>query len=154
MPMDSASLDVPAAPATALAPAPAGPNDALRWKVFLLAFCLICGGLRVWAFAYIDRSVVAEAAGGMGAEFKWKFKGLLWMKEVVSVEPDSDLARQGVRPGDRISYDVPADIWRFKGHRRADCGKDRVARPIALPDRADGPRPRPRHAYCRGGLAG
>ncbi|MDC8771461.1 ATP-binding protein [Roseateles albus] len=115
MPMDSASLDVPAAPATALAPAPAGPNDALRWKVLLLAFCLICGGLRLWALAYIDRSVVAEAAGGMGAEFNWKFKGLLWMNEVVSVEPDSDLARQGVRPGDRISYDLPADTWRYKG---------------------------------------
>ena len=90
-------------------------GSAQRWKWILLALCLACGGLRLWAMAYLDRSVVAEAAGGMGAEFKWKFKGLLWMKEVVSVQPDSDLARQGVRPGDRISYDVPADIWRFKG---------------------------------------
>ena len=85
------------------------------WQVLLLAFCLSCGGLRLWALAYVDRSVVPEAAGGIGAKMDFRFKGLLWTRGVLSVQPDSDLARQGVKAGDRISFDIPGDSWRYMG---------------------------------------
>ncbi|MCV2367067.1 ATP-binding protein [Roseateles oligotrophus] len=115
MPMDSASPDVPAAPATALAPAPAGPNEALRWKVVLLLICLICAGMRLWAMTYLDRSVVPEAAGGMGVVMKGPLNGPHWLTRVVSINPDSDLARQGVKVADRLTYDRIGDRWRTKG---------------------------------------
>ena len=85
------------------------------WQIVLLALCLCCGGLRLWALAYIDRSIVPEAAGGIGAKFKGPPEGLSWMWAVVSVKPDSDLARAGVLPGDKLSYDVPSDRWRYLG---------------------------------------
>jgi len=99
--------------ATAAQP-PGGPNTRF-WQVLLLAFCLMCGGLRLWAFFYIERSIVPEAAGELGVKLKGPQQGLNWMLTVVSVEPDSDLARAGVKPGDRISYDHPADQWRYTG---------------------------------------
>ncbi|WP_310385736.1 ATP-binding protein [Roseateles sp.] len=106
MPMDSVSLDAQAAPA--------GPNDALRWKVCLLAFCLLCGGLRLWALATIDRSIVAEAAGGMGAKLS-RAEGPRWFREIKHLKADSDLARQGVGIGDRLSFDHAGDAWRPMG---------------------------------------
>jgi signal transduction histidine kinase/ActR/RegA family two-component response regulator len=85
------------------------------WRAGLLALCLCCGALRLWSMAYLERSVVPEEAGGMGARFRGPFEGPLWMLKVISVKADSDLARQGVKPGDRISFDRRTDIWRVKG---------------------------------------
>ena len=93
---------------------PPGSNTR-RWQWLLLALCLCCGGLRLWALIYIDRSIVPEAAGGLGAKLKGPFSGLSWQLTVVRVEPGSDLERQGVQPGDRVSYDIPGDFWRYKG---------------------------------------
>ena len=85
------------------------------WQAALLALCLCCGGLRLWAMSYLDRSVVPEAAGGMGVKTRGSLDGPKWMTAVESVEPDSDLARQGVKAGDRLSYDQIGDRWRTKG---------------------------------------
>ncbi|MBI3367772.1 MAG: response regulator [Burkholderiales bacterium] len=87
----------------------------MPWRLALLALCLCCGGLRLWALAYLDRSVVPQAAGGMGAKMRGLPDGPKWMNTVVSVEPGSDLARQGVKAGDRLSYDQIGDRWRTKG---------------------------------------
>jgi len=110
----TSSLAIPDAAAPAGTRPPSGSNTR-TWQILLLALCLSCGGLRLWAMAYVDRSVVPEAAGGMGVRFTGVFSGPLWMREVASVQPDSDLARAGVRAGDRISFDVPGDAWRYKG---------------------------------------
>ena len=89
--------------------------QARRWQIALLALCLACGGMRLWAMAYLDRSVVAQAAGGMGAGLRGYFDGPLWMLKVVRVPPDSDFTRQGVKVGDRLSFDRPGDAWRVMG---------------------------------------
>jgi signal transduction histidine kinase/ActR/RegA family two-component response regulator len=104
----------PGAGLTSNAGAPPAGNGARRWKWILLAFCLICGGLRLWALAYIDRSVVAEAAGGMGAKLT-RAEGPRWFREIKDLKADSDLARQGVSNGDRLSFDHAGDAWRPMG---------------------------------------
>ncbi len=110
------------AQAEAGAPLPSG-SSAKRWQVPLLALCLLCAFMRLWALIYLGPSVVPEAAGGIGAELvTFQFTGRLWMREVISVQPGSDLARQGVKAGDRISFDMPGDSWRYKG----------IGEPIAL----------------------
>jgi len=85
------------------------------WRAALLALCLCCGGLRLWSMAYLERSVVPAEAGGMGARLRGPYDGPLWMLKVLSVAPGSDLARQGVKAGDRLSFDRVGDPWRVKG---------------------------------------
>jgi signal transduction histidine kinase/ActR/RegA family two-component response regulator len=85
------------------------------WRAALLALCLCCAGLRLWSMTYLERSVLPAEAGGMGARFRGPFDGPLWMLKVLSVAPESDLARQGVKPGDRMSFDRVGDAWRVKG---------------------------------------
>ncbi|MCV2421539.1 ATP-binding protein [Paucibacter sp. DJ2R-2] len=93
---------------------PSGSN-AKMWQVLLLAFCLYCAGVRWLGLAHVDRMVSAQAAGSVGADLGWRFKGVLWMREIKSLKADSDLAHQGVKVGDRLSFDIPGDSWRFMG---------------------------------------
>ncbi|MCV2356080.1 response regulator [Paucibacter sp. B2R-40] len=88
---------------------------ARRWKWILLGLCLCCAGMRLWAMAYLERSVVPAAAGGMGVVMKGPLSGPHWMTTVVSMEPEADLARQGVKAGDRLTFDQIGDRWRIKG---------------------------------------
>ncbi len=94
--------------------APASGANTRRWQLLLLALCLCCGGLRLWSLTYLERSVVPEAAGGMGARLCCG-EGPLWLMEVKKLNPDSDLARQGVKNGDRVSFHHPGDAWRPMG---------------------------------------
>ncbi|MBT9459160.1 MAG: response regulator [Burkholderiaceae bacterium] len=110
----TSSMAIPDTVAPVGALPPSGSNTR-TWQVLLLALCLSCGGLRLWATAYLDRSVVPEAAGGMGVKMRGYLDGPNWMTTVVGVAPDSDLARQGVKPGDRLTYDRLGDRWRTKG---------------------------------------
>ena len=74
---------------------PGEPAAATRhWRIGLLLFCLFCGGMRLWAIANIEPSIVPAAAGGMGAKMRGPFDGPQWMVNVLSVEPESDLARR------------------------------------------------------------
>ncbi len=93
-------------------------QDALRaaqWRFALLVLCLCCAGLRLWAMAYLERSIVPEAAGGMGVQMRGYVNGPLWMTPIVGVLPGSDAERQGLKPGDRLSFDRIGDRWRIKG---------------------------------------
>ncbi|MBI3347836.1 MAG: response regulator [Burkholderiales bacterium] len=107
----TAALD---AGATAEWQPPPGSN-AKMWQVVLLALCLMCGGLRLWAMAYLERSVVPEAAGGLGVKLRGAFEGPRWSIKIIEVMPDSELGRQGVKAGDRLSFDRFGDLWRTKG---------------------------------------
>jgi signal transduction histidine kinase/CheY-like chemotaxis protein len=84
------------------------------WRRLLLLFCLICGCVRFGSLAYLDRAVVPEAAGTLGARFCCA-QGPQWLFEVKKLRPESDLARQGVKEGDRMMFDVPGDRWRQMG---------------------------------------
>ena len=94
---------------------PGNGAQARLWRTGLLVLCLCCAGVRLWAVAYLDRSVVPEAAGGMGAKLRGVFVGPSWMLKVVDVDPQSDLAREGVKVGDRLSFDRVGDRWRTMG---------------------------------------
>ncbi len=114
-------LDIVIAPASSPGPpvmsdidqAAAGTRSR-HWQMALLALCLCCAGLRLWGLAHLDRVVVPAAAGGMGAQLCCG-QGPLWLMEVKKLKPDSDLARQGVKNGDRVSFDHPGDAWRPMG---------------------------------------
>lgn len=94
---------------------PGEPASAARhWRIGLLLCCLFCGGMRLWAVANIEASIVPAAAGGMGTKMRGPFDGPQWMLKVMAVEPDSDLARQGVKPDDRLSFNRVGDAWRVK----------------------------------------
>ncbi len=97
-------------------PAAGLPSEARTrlWRFWLLALCLACAGLRLWSLATLDRAVVPEAAGGMGARLCCS-EGPRWMREVKQLRPDADLARQEVVPGDRLSFDRAGDGWRLMG---------------------------------------
>ncbi|MFN0182727.1 MAG: ATP-binding protein, partial [Aquabacterium sp.] len=97
------------------AAASAAAAAARHWRIGLLLFCLFCGGMRLWAVTLIAPSIVPAEAGGMGARMRGPFDGPQWMLKVMVVEPRSDLARQGVMPGDRLSFDRVGDAWRLKG---------------------------------------
>ena len=85
-----------------------------RWQLLLFAWCLCCALIRLGSLPYLERGVLPEAAGGMGAQLS-AAEGPRWFQPIKAVKPDSDLARQGVKAGDRLSFDVPGDRWRHKG---------------------------------------
>ena len=93
---------------------PASESSTRAWRVGLLALCLCCAGLRLWSLAYLERNLVPGAAGGMGARLCCA-EGPRWMREVKHLRPESDLARQGVKVGDRLSFDRAGDAWRPMG---------------------------------------
>ncbi len=92
---------------------PSAANTA-TWRAVLLVWCLCCAGLRLWGLAYLERSVSPEAAGGMGAQLCCG-QGPQWLMEVKQLRPESDLARQGLKNGDRVSFDHYGDAWRPMG---------------------------------------
>ncbi|MEJ6001691.1 ATP-binding protein [Paucibacter soli] len=91
------------------------PGSSTRlWQVLLIAMCLGFIGLRLWGLAYLERSIQPAAAGGMGAKLG-RADGPLWLREVKALQEGSDLARQGVKLGDRLSFDHAGDAWRPMG---------------------------------------
>ncbi len=82
--------------------------------MLLLALCLCCAGLRLLSLGYLERQIVPQAAGGMGARLCCA-EGPLWLREVKNLGADSDLARQGVKTGDYVSFDRAGDAWRPMG---------------------------------------
>ena len=101
------------APFAAGALPPAGANTRL-WQALLLGFCLCCAAMRLWGLTYLERSVVPEAAGGLGARICCG-EGPLWLMSIKKLDPASDLARQGVKEGDRLSFLNYGDAWRPMG---------------------------------------
>ena len=88
--------------------------NARSWQIVLLAFCMCCAGMRLWGLTYLERSVSPEAAGSMGTDLCCG-EGPLWLMKVRDLRPESDLARQGVKVGDRVSFDHYGDAWRPMG---------------------------------------
>ena len=79
-----------------------------------MLLCLCCAGLRLWSLAYLDRSLLPATAGSLGVRMGAP-DGPLWLRPVKSVQPGSDIALQGVKVGDQLSFVRGGDQWRAKG---------------------------------------
>ena len=110
--MSNATVD-PVPVSTAIG-VPTGGASARRWQMLLLMLCLVCAALRLWGLTYAERVVSPDAAGGMGARLCCG-EDADWFMKVKNLKPESDLARQGVKNGDLVSFEHYGDAWRPMG---------------------------------------
>jgi signal transduction histidine kinase/ActR/RegA family two-component response regulator len=83
------------------------------WQSLILVLSLVIGVSWIWAARYADRSYDPGMAASL--DFEPGAVDVDNRRLLVEVDPESDLARAGGKPGDRVTFDHRGDLWRSLG---------------------------------------